>query len=98
MVNDNGDPVKIIDSGHDTYGSFWDFMNNKDVYNEGWNISYDIPDGWLNEWWPALMPLEGSMVAMSTKILCKGKMLDWSFMTQLHINANGDITANVVKP
>lgn len=98
MVNINGDPVKIIDSGHDNYGPFWDFMNNKDVYNEGWNISYNIPDGWLNEWWPALMPLEGGMVAMSTKIMCNGKMLDWSFMTQLHINANGDITAEFVKP
>ena len=98
LVNENGDKIKIIDSGHDNYGAFWDFWNNKDFYNTGWNITYDIPDGWLNEWWPALMPLEGTMVAMSTKISCNGKMLDWSYMVQFHVNANGEITANVVKP
>jgi hypothetical protein len=98
LVNDSGDPVKIIDSGHDTYGPTWDFFNNKDLYNTGYNITFDIPDGWLNEWWPALMPLEGSNVDMSLKLLCKGIKLDWRYMVQLHINANGEITANVVKP
>jgi hypothetical protein len=98
LVNDNGDPVKVIDTGGSTLGSGWDFFNNKDAYNVGWNISYEIPDGWLNEWWPALLPIEGSNINMSVKILCKGNMLKWSFMTQVHINANGEITVNFIKP
>lgn len=98
LHNQDGDWVKVIDSGHDTYACLWDIWNNIGFYNTGWNISYDVKDGWLNEWMPSEMPSEGSFVSMSTKILCKGKILDMSFMIQFHINANGDITANVVKP
>jgi hypothetical protein len=98
LRNEAGNWVKIIDSGHDSYGFIWDFWNNKDAYNAGFNISYDIPDGWLSEWMPEEMPDEGTFVDMSCKILCKGKIIDWSFMVQLHMNANGEITADVVKP
>jgi len=93
-----GEWVKIIDAGHDSYGLFWDFWNNKDVYNTGYNISYDVPDGWLNEWLPSVFPEEGSFVDMSCKIMKKGKILDWSFMMQVHMNANGTATVNFVKP
>jgi hypothetical protein len=98
LQNEDGDWVKILDSGCDNSGFIWDFWNNKDFYNTGFNITYDVPDGWLNEWLPEEFPIEGSFVDMSCKILSKGRIVDWSFMVQLHRNAHGDITADVVKP
>lgn len=100
LRNEDDDWVKIIDSGHDNYGVVWDLWNYKDVYNEGFNISYDVPDGWLDEYMPAPddMPEEGAIINLSCKILCKGNILDWSYMVVLHINANGDITVDMVKP
>jgi hypothetical protein len=100
LHTEDGDWVKIIDSGHDNSGFVWDFWNNKDVYNEGFNIYYDVSDGWLDEYMPAPddMPVEGAFINMSCKILCKGKIVDWSYMVVLHINANGDITVDMVKP
>jgi hypothetical protein len=56
-----------------------------------------VKDGWLDDILPASMLEEGTYVNMAAKISCKGKSLYFGCMYQLHINANGEITAEVVK-
>ena len=98
LVNDKGDKVKVIDSGHDTYGLGWYLWNNINAFNEGLPINYEgVEDGWLDDILPASMPEEGTYVNMVAEVLCKGKSLYFGCMYQLHINANGEITAEVVK-
>jgi hypothetical protein len=97
LYNASGDKVKIVDSGHDTYGVIWDFYNNPAFYNTGWNIEYSVPDGWLNDIMPSQMPAEGAFINMSLKLFCKGTMLKWGSMVVFHLNANGDITVDFAK-
>lgn len=97
LTNEKGDKVIVVDSGHDTYGGYWILWNNINLFNTGWNISYAVEDGWLDEMMPATMPIEGTTVSMSTKIICKGTMIKMGSLLQLHINANGVITAEVIK-
>ena len=100
MHNQNGDKIICIDTGHDNFGVVWDFFNNPDSYN-GVNsgVEYSTDEGWLDNYLPAVMPVEGTFVGLAFKTLIKGKRYDsLAAMAQLHINANGVITANVVKP
>lgn len=100
LHNQNGDNIICIDTGHDNLGLLWAFFNRPNEGN-GFDprITYDIQDGWLDEHFPALLPIEGTFVDMSFKMMIKGQKWDmYASMVQLHINANGVITANVVKP
>ena len=50
LVNDKGDKVQVIDSGHDTYGLGWYLWNNINTFNAGAPIYYEgVEDGWLND-------------------------------------------------
>ncbi|MBN1183401.1 MAG: hypothetical protein JXB49_14005 [Bacteroidales bacterium] len=75
LVNDAGNKVLIIDSGHDTHEEMWDLWNNIGAFNEGWNIVYKVDDGWLD----------------------KGTTFSLAGLLQIHMNANGDIAAEVRK-
>jgi len=97
LVNDAGNKVLIIDSGHDTHGEMWDLWNNIGAFNEGWNIVYKVDDGWLDEILPAVYPEEGTCAKMSTKVLYRGTTFSLAGLLQIHMNANGDITAEVRK-
>lgn len=52
---------------------------------------------WLNDIMPSTFPLEGTISNMSAKVICKGTKYLLSGLVQIHMNANGDITAKVVK-
>lgn len=97
LMNEEGDKVKFMDSGTDTYGIMWDFWNNTAAYNAGWPIYYSEEDGWLDDIMPIVMPLEGTFSNMNCKVVCKGVKYDLGGMLQLHVNANGVITAYVTK-
>jgi hypothetical protein len=95
LANDNGDKIIVMDSGHDNLGIFWQIWNNINAWNEGYNISYAVEDGWLDDYIPPVMPVEGSYIN-PCKIKCKGVTLDFSIKVQIHINSSGEITANVI--
>ncbi len=97
LQNENGDKVKVIDSGLDTKGIIWSFFNYPNASNTGYPITYNVTDGWLNDIMPTEMPVEGSFVNMSLKLICKGKMFKWYGLLQFHLNANGELTAEVTK-
>lgn len=97
LTNENGDKVKVIDTGHDTFGIIWDFFNNPAYYNEGYAIEYSEPDGWYDDIMPSEMPTDGAFINMSFKILCKGVVLKYGSMSILHVNANGDVTVEIYK-
>ncbi len=97
--NQNGDKIICIDSGHDNFGILWDFFNNPDSWNQDIRIQYSSEEGWLTNYMPSDMPIEGTYVDMSFRTLFKGKKYDaLAGMVQLHMNANGVVTANVAKP
>jgi hypothetical protein len=99
LHNEFGDKINYIDSGHDTFGILWDFWNNANSYNDPASVNYGRPDGWLDAMMPAEMPLEGTLASLAFKVLCKGKQYTfYASLVQVHMNANGVITANVVKP
>ena len=97
LSNQDGDKVKTIDSGHDNLGIMWDIFNNPGVYNTGYPIIYSVQDGWMDGIMPSELPLEGTFSNMSCKVICKGTKYSLAGLMQLHMNANGDVTANVVK-
>jgi hypothetical protein len=99
MHNQNGDKIICIDNGHDNFGFVWDFFNRPDYYNADSRIQYSSEEGWLNDLMPTEMPIEGTFIGMSFRTLFKGKKYDLlAGMVQYHMNANGVVTANVVKP
>jgi hypothetical protein len=101
ITNTDGDVVKSIDAGHDTQGVIWDFFNRPNYWNEilySPDCTYNVEDGWWDNIMPEELPEEGTFVGMTFKIICNGEVARFYSMAQLHINANGEVTANVVKP
>ena len=99
ITNQDGEKVKVVDSGHDTNGWLWAWFNIPNSLNEfNPGLTYSCTDGWLNELMPSPMPAEGVAVEMSCKVFCKGEMFRIPFLGILHINANGVETVNVIKP
>ena len=96
LENDRGENVKITDSGNDNYGYYWDFFNYINMYNGG-IVTYDVTDGWLNSVMPVQMPTEGTFNNVAFKFIVKGKVYFLKLLVLFHMNANGDITVNVVK-
>jgi hypothetical protein len=97
LHNDLGEKVNIVDSGMDNLGAFWQIWNYINAWNEGWNIHYDLEDGWLNDYMPPEMPSEGSFVNLSCKISCKGTVLKMPLKLVIHPNNSGSIEATVIE-
>ena len=94
---ETGERYVIHDGANDRLGTWWDFMNKPNEYN-GIPDLYDVEDGWLDPYMPEELPKEeGSMVAMNFRFNARGMMVNWSTLIQLHINANGEVTAEVYK-
>lgn len=101
LVNTNGDVVKSIDAGHDTYGVLWDFFNRPNYWNSvlySDKVTYNVEDGWWDNIMPAEIPSEGAFIGMAFKIICNGNVGRFYAMAQLHRNSSGEITASVIKP
>lgn len=101
LINDDGNKVIIVDSGHDNLANLWIWFNYPNYLNESSGcpeITYDVTDGWLDEYMPPVMPVEGVSVEMSCKIVCKGVIFRIQFMAVVKINANGDMTVSFIKP
>lgn len=99
LHNQYGDKIIVVDSGRDNLGVVWSFFSSPNAgngYDPG--LVYDVEDGWLDVHLPEVLPIEGTYVNMSFRMMIKGKKWDaYASMVQLHINANGVITADVVK-
>ncbi len=93
LVDSDGNKYKAIDTGNDNYGWNWDFFNNIGAYNEGNNMVWSEPDGWLDEFWPEYMPEEGTFTGMF-KFVGNGEVVTWFINMQIHINANGEPTVD----
>jgi hypothetical protein len=90
---ETGEKFIIIDTGSDNMGLNFAWFNNMNSSN-GLVGVYDVEDGWLNEYMPENVFNEGSYVEMVCKFIVGGEVYSMSFMTQLHKNANGEITAD----
>jgi hypothetical protein len=102
LENENGDKVKVVDSGMDNLGIMWVVLNTLNALNIEYgapNVYNDLGDGWLTTIveWPDPMPVEGTTANMSAKIICKGTTVRIGFLVQLHMDANGNIRAEVLK-
>ena len=96
LEDNEGNKYHVMDSGNDNLGAWWDFFNNIKLFNEGNGSVWDVEDGWLDPYWPTVMPQEGSVVNMY-KFIGNGEVVKLFVVTQLHINANGEITADVAR-
>lgn len=84
-----------FDTGNDRLGLYWQFFNTPNASN-GIPDFYDVEDGWLDSFLPTELPGEGSMISMNFKFISKGGIkFTMSTMIQLHVNANGELTAEV---
>ena len=93
----SGEEVKCFDVINDTYGAYFWFLNNPNAANNGTDI-YNVEDGWLDEFMPEVYPFaEGTMVEMNWKFQIRGQKWGMSSLIQIHTNANGEPTANVVR-
>jgi len=107
LWDSDGNKYKAIDTGNDNLAAWWNFFNNINLYNdlEDNNIQYDEEDGWLdpdvyvdpdNPGWPTIFPQTGMMVN-TFKFVGQGDKVTWKSLIQVHMNANGDLTANFIK-
>jgi len=91
----------------DDIGMMWDFWNRPNYFNHTvWGgdpdqFYFDVADGWLSDMGimpdPDELPVEGSFVSMSFKWIYKGVVYELSQLIQIHMNAHGDVTAEVYK-
>ncbi len=100
LYNSEGIEIKILDSGNDNLGVYWEFFNTPNASNDAIQpgISYNVPDGWLDAYLPEQMPLEGVYVENLFTFKCKGFMVKLPLKVVLHMNANGIYTVDMVKP
>ena len=100
IINDRGETLKITDTGNDNYNynGNWEFFNTLNASNGG-AVIYNVDDGWLNSVMPPpdQMPTEGRFNELSWKFMIKGKQMRLGALVLFNMNANGDITVNVVK-
>jgi hypothetical protein len=88
-----GDKFILLDTGNDNRGLNFVWFNNLNTSN-GLKDVYDVKDGWLDEYMPQGVFDEGTYVEMCCKFIVGGEVYSVSVMTQLHKNANGEITVD----
>ena len=100
LHNSEGVEIKILDTGNDNLGIYWEFFNTPNASNDAYQpgIRYNVPDGWLDSYMPEQMPVEGVYVENLFTIKCKGYMLRLPLKIVLHMNANGVYTVDMIKP
>ena len=84
------------DTGSDRLGMAWYFFNNPNSSN-GIPDFYNVEDGWLDSVMPEELPEEGTYIAMNFRFNARGMIANWSTLIQLHMNAKGEVTAEVYK-
>ncbi len=96
-----GEEVKCFDTVNDSFGSYFEFFNNPNDANGFPSedpLIYNVGDGWLDDYMPENYPFEeGTMVEMNWKFLIKGEKFGYSTLIQIHVNANGELTTNILK-
>jgi hypothetical protein len=86
-----GEKYIYIDTGNDNLGVSWGFWNNPD--NPGFD--YDLPENSIPV---GTLPTEGCNVWATFKLITKGgEKYTMRSVTQVHINANGETTAEFYK-
>jgi len=94
-----GERYRMVDTGHDRLGVYWDLMNNLNAYNEaileeGQSLVYDHPDGFMPV--PEIKPMEGEMISASFRFIGRqGEVYHWDVPIQFKINANGEVTVDM---
>lgn len=107
LWDSDGNKYKAIDTGNDNLAAWWNFFNNINLFNafDGSGIVFDQEDGWLdpdvwvdedNPGWPTVVPEVGMMVN-TFKFVGQGHKVTMKFLIQIHMNANGDATAEVIR-
>ncbi len=82
---------KLTDVGNDNSLEWLPFFNNINSSNEGYGFSYDVEDGWLDEYLPAVYPNEGTYVEMNFQVRGKEFKAHWKVIDRLSFDSNGDL-------
>jgi len=98
---ETGEKYIMTNTGSDNLGAMWGLFNMLNEYNNvlyDFRVSYDQPDGWMDDFLPETFPVEGTYVEMNLKMIGKKGIIGYGkFLVQAHINANGELSAYVEK-
>ena len=98
LVDSEGNRYKYIDTGNDDLGVMWDIFNNLTAYNEGYNITYNVEDGWMPVPDAGNMPVEGRLVnSIFTFKGKKGEKVTWTVYYRIKLDNNGEIKMEIFK-
>jgi hypothetical protein len=96
-ITETGERVKVIETTNDILGACWILCDSLNKYN-GVPDMYNVPDGWLNDYLPDVLPDEGVMIDMNWRFVAKGiGNFSMSTMMVLHRKANGEVAVDMVK-
>ena len=100
LYNAQGQKIRVIDSGLDTYGVLWGFWNTLNQSNMDLGapeFTYDVDDHWLDPYMPATTPDEGIFVNMNARVQLKNKRFSFAMLWIVKFNANGDPVVDFLK-
>lgn len=101
LEDQDGNEYKVIDTGNDNYGGsvgglvFYDLWNNINAFNEGYDINYDIEDGWIPA--PNTTIYEGSSISTFKVIGKNGEKVTFKEVRVYHVNGNGEVVVDFDK-
>ena len=94
-----GEKYKMHDVGNDNALYYLDFFNNINYENKDYGITYDVEDGWLDDYLPDQYPQEGIFVGMNFKIIGKGKGVIGvlKMIVDVSFDSNGEMIQDFVR-
>ena len=97
LVDSEGTRYKIIDTGNDDLGYFWDMFNYVNLYNEGYDIHYSHEDGFMDQYLQGDLPEEGRIIWSVFKVIGIGTGEKFSVKAYIsgYRNENGDLILEV---
>jgi hypothetical protein len=103
LEDQEGNTYKIVDTGNDNYGgplpalggTSYDLWNNINAYNAGFDINYDVVDGWITN--PNTTVYVGTFASTFKIIGSKGNKVTFKDVRAYHINGKGDLVVDFDK-
>lgn len=103
LEDQDGNTYKLVDTGNDNFGgpvpglggiSSYDLWNNINAINEGYDIDYNVDDGWIA--FPNTTSYVGN-VTSTFKVIGNGMNLTFKEVMVYHINGKGEVTVDFDK-
>jgi hypothetical protein len=97
LVDSEGNRYKVIDTGNDNLGYWWDMFNYLNELNAGWDVNYTHEDGFLDPYLQGDGPEQGRAIQASFKFIGIGTGEKFSYTAYIrgYRNDNGDLILEI---